>query len=207
MTTPVDHASLITAVAETTNRFDLTSQIPTFIRMAEMGFNRELRTPEMIQRSTADISAERSPLPSGFLEMHSLTWLSPPYGGAMEYCSPEDFKQSEYENLTGEVRKFSVIGTELVVIPTPSPSATLEMIYYKEIPALSLGANWLITKWPDLYLYATLLQTGPYLIDDDRLAMWAQIAGSILDSINKAAERALRPRTKLNARPRKAYGG
>lgn len=207
MTLPVDYASLQTAVLETTNRFDLSAQVPTFIRMAEMGFNRELRTPEMIQRSTADITTERSPLPSGFLEMHSLTWLSPPYGGAMEYVSPEEFKQREYENLTGQTRIFSIIGTELVVAPTPAPSATLEMIWFKEIPALSLGANWLITKYPDLYLYATLLQTAPYLIDDERIPLWSQIAGSIQDSVMRAAERALRPRTKLNARPRKAYGG
>lgn len=207
MTLPVDHASLITTVVETTNRQDLSAQVPTFIRMAEMGFNRELRTPDMIQRSTADISAERSPLPSNFLEMHSLTWLSPPYGGAMEYVSPEEFKQREYENMTGNARIFSIIGNELVVAPIQTPSATLEMIYFKEIPALSLGVNWLIAKYPDLYLYATLLQTAPYLIDDERIATWAQIAGSIQDSVNKAGERALRPRTKLNARPRKAYGG
>lgn len=207
MAIPTNHASLVTLMAETSNRFDMTAQMPTFIRLAEIGFNRDLRVPDMIQRSTADISAERSPLPSGFVEMHSLTWLTPPYGGAMEYVSPEEFKQREYENMTGQTRIFSVIGNELVVAPLQTPSATLEMIFYREIPALASAPNWLIAKYPDLYLYAALSHLSPYLIDDDRTGMWAQIAGSMLDSINKAGERALRPRTKLNARPRRAYGG
>lgn len=208
MTLPNTYANLQTVVLDTTNRQDLTAQLPTFIRMAEHDLQRQLRVPDMIQRSTATLVEQWSPLPGTFLEMHSLTWVSPLPGGAMEYLSPEEFRERTYENYTGTTRYFTIVGTELGLLPAPgTDGATLEMVYYEQIPNLSddQTTNWLLNKHPDLYLYATCLQTAPYLIDDDRVGLWGQIKQGILDSINAAGERAVRPRTKLLARPRRAY--
>ena len=46
-----DYASLQAAVADYLNREDLTTQIQTFIQLAEAKFNRELRVRDMLIRS------------------------------------------------------------------------------------------------------------------------------------------------------------
>lgn len=43
-----------------------------------------------------------------------------------------------------------------------------------QIPALSSGnpTNWLLAGHPDIYLYAVLTESAPYLKDDERVALW-----------------------------------
>lgn len=206
---PDSFANLQTVVAAELNRQDLTDNIPVFIRMAETALERQIRCPDMINRAYATAVSGTIPVPADFLEMSLMTYLTPPLGGAMEYLTNEDFKRKEFENYTGKTRYFTVVGPQIDLLPAPSAGApaTVEMIYYKTIPRLSSGqpTNWLLVKHPDLYLYATLLQSAPYLIDDDRIGLWTSIVGGIVDAINKTGESAVRPRTKLLARPNKPY--
>lgn len=206
---PDSFANLQTAVANELNRQDLTDNLPVFIRMAETLLERQLRCPDMINRAYATASTPTIPVPSDFLEMSLMTYLTPPYGGAMEYISPEDFKRKQFENYTGKTRYFTVIGQQIDLLPEPSAGApaTLEMVYYKTIPRLSASqtTNWLLVKHPDLYLYATLMQSAPYLIEDDRINLWSTMVQGIVSNINQSGENAVRPRTKLLARPNKPY--
>ena len=73
-------AELHTAVANWLNRSDLTSRIPEFIELAEAGFNRNLRTRQMLSRSTTTTSAQYISLPSDFLELLNIeiTSTTPP---------------------------------------------------------------------------------------------------------------------------------
>jgi hypothetical protein len=51
------------------------------------------------------------------------------------------------------------------------------MSYYKKIPALSDSntSNWLLAKSPAMYLYGALVQSAPYLRDDDRITTWGTL--------------------------------
>ena len=61
-----------------------------------------------------------------------------------------------------------------LITPTPSAAAELEILYYEQ-PAL-LGddsqTNWLTEYAPNALLYATLLESAPFLKDDTRIATW-----------------------------------
>lgn len=48
---------------------------------------------------------------------------------------------------------------------------------FRDVTTLSDGntSNWLLTNHPDVYLYGALLEAQPYLMDDARIATWAQI--------------------------------
>jgi hypothetical protein len=45
---------------------------------------------------------------------------------------------------------------------------------YVDVTSLSLSnaTNWLLTSHPDIYLYASLLESAPYLKDDARVVLW-----------------------------------
>lgn len=206
---PDSWANLQTVVAAELNRQDLADQIPVFIRLAESAIERQLRVPDMVNRAYATAAAASIPVPDDFLEMRYMTYRTPTVGGAMEYLSNEDFKRKEFENYTGSSRYFTIVGKQIDLLPAPSAGASIEveMAYYQTIPRLSgtTTTNWLLNKHPDLYLYATLMQSAPWLIEDERIGTWTSIAGGIVESINAVGEKAIRPSTKLLARPNKSY--
>ena len=48
------------------------------------------------------------------------------------------------------------------------------MTYYKKFDSLSdtTTTNWVILNAPDVYLYGTLLQAEPFLMNDQRIPIW-----------------------------------
>ena len=71
---------------------------------------------------------------------------------------------------------------------------------------LSNTSNWLLVKAPDLYLYGSLVHASPYLLDDQRLGMFASMYNSRLDSLSLESDKALHSGGPLVARTRKTYG-
>jgi len=58
------------------------------------------------------------------------------------------------------------------------------LTYWQAIPSLATaGTNWLLTRHPDLYLYAALGQSAPFLKDDERLITWGTLYRTIKDSV------------------------
>lgn len=65
----------------------------------------------------------------------------------------------------------------IIIVPTPVAATPFKLSYYETPEHLSSTnqQNWLTENAPDQLLYATLLQTGPYLKNDERLMVWKQI--------------------------------
>ena len=169
-------SQLKTSIGDWLNRSDLTSVIPDFITLAEAEFNRTLRTRQMIVRANAVIDAEYTQLPNDFLQMENMIILTTT-PTKLEFLSDEQADDifTRYFSATGTPRYYTIIGETLRFVPAPSGEFTVQMTYYKEVPALSDSntTNWILGNHPDLYLYGSLLQTAPYLQDDARIATWA----------------------------------
>ncbi len=60
------------------------------------------------------------------------------------------------------------------------------MIYRKVVPALSDAntSNWLLACAPDAYLYGALLESAPYIKDDERIAVWTAGLVSVINGLN-----------------------
>lgn len=60
-----------------------------------------------------------------------------------------------------------------------------QLTYWAAIPALSASntTNWLLTRHPDLYLYAALSHSAPFMKDDERLVTWGALYKAAKDSI------------------------
>jgi hypothetical protein len=170
------YSELKTSIADWLNRSDLTSAIAGFITLAEAEFNRTVRVRQMITRANATIDSEYTQLPSDFLEMENLVLLlTTPT--KLEYLSDEqaDDYFTRYFSAAGTPRYYTIVGDTFKVVPSPGTDTTqAQMTYYSKIAALSdtNTSNWLLTKHPDLYLYGALLQSAPYLQDDNRIVVW-----------------------------------
>lgn len=197
------YSDLQTAIANWLNRDDLTAQIPDFITMAEVRFNRELRTIQMVKRATATSNNEFVAVPADWLEAKDISIADLP----LSYISAE--KLGEWKNLkvTGKTRFYTIVGAELELFPAPTSDVTVEMAYYAKIPSLSVSnpSNWILAQAPDLYLYGALQQASTFLMDDMRLAAMAANATAIIQFLNNQSDNAAHSGAPLIARTRNAY--
>jgi hypothetical protein len=81
------------------------------------------------------------------------------------------------------------------------------MIYYGKIPALSAqqATNWLLTKAPDVYLYGSLLHAQPFLMDDQRMPVFATLYNSRIEALNEESMKSTHSGSPLIARARRVY--
>jgi len=62
------------------------------------------------------------------------------------------------------------------VVPTPDIAYPYEILYYQTPPLIDsvTSNNFLTESAPEVLLYATLLETAPYLKDDERIKVWQE---------------------------------
>ena len=186
-------AGLKTTIADYLNRDDLTAIIPTFITLAEAKLNRKLRVRQMLKRATASVDSQYFAYPADWLQAKEFQLNTNPIV-RLEFVTEaygDELKSNNYV-APGKPGYYTIIGTQLEVIPTPDATYTGELTYYAKIPALSDSntSNWLLAYAPDLYLYGALTEATPYLKDDDRLGTWGQLYTNSLSDIEIADQRA-----------------
>jgi hypothetical protein len=186
-------AGLKATIADYLNRDDLTNVIPSFITLAEAKFNRKLRVRQMVKRATATLDTQYFAFPSDFLQAKEFQLNTNPIT-YLQYVTQNqgDYGSSNNYIATGKPQFYTIIGTQIEVIPTPDTGYTGELTYYGKITPLSDSntSNWLLAYAPDLYLYGALLEATPYLKDDDRLAVWSNLYTNSLGDIEVADQRA-----------------
>jgi len=171
----MDYSELVSSIGSWLNRGDLETRAPDFIRLAEARFSRVLRTRDMLCRSSGVMAAQYTTLPAGFREMKNVQINdSIPYNVELVTPAFADRQRTKYRNKTGKPKYLVVLGDTFEAFPTPDQVYTIEMIWYKGIPALSESAptNWLLEKHPDVYLFGALVEAEPYLRHDERVVMW-----------------------------------
>ena len=169
------YGTLQTAVANWLDRDDLTSRIPEFISLTEAIFNRALRIRAMetiVSDNTPSGSKEDS-LPTGYLQMREIHLETSPIV-PLSYITPEIMYRIRAGSVNGRPNSYTIMGENILFGPTPDSAYAYSMTYYKALDALSDAAptNWAILNAPDMYLYGTLLQAEPFLMNDERVPLW-----------------------------------
>ena len=187
------YSELQTAIADFLNRSDLTSTVPTFIALAEAQFQRDVRHWRQDKRSTTTCDGRYTELPDDFVSPHRLYLTGA--NDALEKMSANEMQDRRYnsEDAAGEPRFYTFAGGEIEVYPTPDDSYTLEMTYRGSIPALSDAAttNWLLTNAVDVYLYGSLIHSAPYLVNDQRVAVWQTLYSAAVNALNEQSNDAM----------------
>jgi hypothetical protein len=196
------YSELKSAVADTLNRDDLTSVIPNFISLAESQIAREVRHWRMEKRVSTAVTTQYSDLPTDFVGFIRLSVEDYPLAlMSRDEMQAERFKSSD---TGGRPTGYALTGGSIELYPTPNQSYDLELIYYGSITALSDTdtSNWLLQYASDVYLYAALLQTAPYLQHDERLAVWSSLYQQAVDKLNRSSANATASGTNLSMKIR-----
>lgn len=186
------YSELKTAIANWLNRDDLTSVIPDFITLTEADMDRKMRHWRMEERSTATLDARYTALPSGFLE--AIRFHLDVDERPIELLTPMALQQRREGNADaqGKPRYYAIVGGQIEIWPTPDAAYTGELYYYARTTPLSDSAtsNWILTYFPDAYLYGSLLHAAPYLVDDARTGVWSSLYQQAIGGINASNDKA-----------------
>jgi hypothetical protein len=103
----------------------------------------------------------------------------------LQYDTPTAFYRNAKTSTSGQPKFYTILAQELQFSPVPDDEYELQMLYYGTPTPLgdSNASNIFLTTCPDLLLYATLGEAEPYLMNDVRLATWAQLYDKGLNSL------------------------
>jgi len=185
------YSELKTSIADYLNRSDLTAIIPTFIALAEAQINRDVRHWQMENRAVTSFDGQYATRPSDWIETIRLQ-LTGTGTTSMSLISQQAMadKRMSADNVAGKPLFYTHSESQFELYPTPDGAYAAEVLYYQQVPALSDSAtgNWLLTAAPDLYLYGALIHSAPYLVEDGRTAVFAQMYGAAVNQLNLQSE-------------------
>ncbi len=164
------YSELQSAIASWIDRPDLTVQIPDFITLFEAVANRRMRLRGQETLATLTPSSGSVALPADYLAWRRCTWTgSTPR--ELEFAHPSYLHGLYPLSSQGNPRLFTIEGSTLTVRPSDDTALTFD--YFAKIPALATSStNWLLTAWPDLYLFGSLAEVHGFVKDPENLALW-----------------------------------
>ena len=184
-----NYSDLQASVAGYLGRSDLTTEIPDFIRFAELRLGRELRTRQMLNSATAPMIANdaKVALPTDFLEIRDLFIQGNPRR-PLTYMSPSAFSREARADIIGLPVFYTILASEFKFAPIPDAAYTLEILYYAKPTFLSNAnvSNVFLANYPDALLYGSLIEAEPYLINDARSQLWATLYDRAIKNISDA---------------------
>ena len=181
------YSELKTSIAGWLNRedADTIAKIPDFIALAEAKIARDVRHWRQEKRVTTPVNEQYENLPIDWLEMIQIQITT---GGRLQVISAAELQErKEASSVVQKPKYYRLTSDQIEFYPTPDSSYEVAMQYYARVPALTDvdTTNWILTDYPDIYLYGSLVHAAPYLIDDQRLNVWASLYQSAVDALNQ----------------------
>lgn len=186
----MNYSKLKEVIADWSNRGDLESQIPVFIELTEARLKRDLRDKvRMTQRAEAMVYGEYFPLPCSWCETVKVI----ADGRILRLV--DSFNVERVELYDGP-KYYRHVGDQLQLLPGTNISESdpirfeMEYLEFPEPLSEENESNWVLSTYPDLYIYGAMLQVAPYLQDDARIQIWERAYGEAVSAANVASVKA-----------------
>jgi hypothetical protein len=199
------YTDLLAQVAGWIGRSDLTANIPDFVTLFEAIANRRLRVRQMEAVLSFTTNGGRAPLPADYLAWRRMTWAGNT-SVDMKYRTPSGLRIMFPTFAAGIPSTFTIEPTtiitadeddvtvddddivstwQIVTADTDDSDSAFAFHYYRKIPVLSGGLNWLMNEHPDAYLYGVLTEAYGFQKDIQNMALWAARRDEIFADIMK----------------------
>lgn len=181
-----DYATLCASIAEWANRQDWPQTLlDTYVLMAQEKFNADLRIDRMINTAQNTVTCSCSTLPDDWLEMDLLMISSPnaPSGWQpLRYKARDEFFRlpatpfsgTYLQNYNSTWGAYTLEGRTIWFggPPDETEGRLFQMNYYQEVPVMaSTGTSWVYTKFPKLYLFASLMNANFHAVGEEQTAL------------------------------------
>lgn len=150
------------------------------IQLGEARVYRELRCSAMEAPLSVTVAGGEAAIPDDLIELKT-AWFDP--GQPLEIVSETDLRKRSRSG--GDVRQVAQAGESLIFLPAATDGQVLEGRYYQRPVDLKTGPlPATFTRYGEVYLYAALAESAPFIGDDDRIPMWNATYQAWLDSAN-----------------------
>jgi len=176
-------------IANTLNRSDLTASIPGWISLSEVDIRSRFRTADMQTSTALTMTAGTATLalPADFGELIRFQYTADGQTIEIGNAPFSPMTQGESSGVPGYPRELSIVGSNFVLKPTPNSAFPVLLYYFRNVPALDLtdedDTNWLLTDYPNVYLYGALLSALPKIGNDVRREIWSQFYEAGLENV------------------------
>lgn len=181
-------STLKSAVGDWLDRTDIDNAIDNMISLMESRLYRSLRVRDMESALSVTISSGVATLPTDFLALKYAYIDGSPAKPMMVQSADWVLRNHPLRSSTAKPTFVAVDAGTLIFGPFPDSDYTVKGTYYAKPAALSATneSNFLVTDWPDLALYGTLVHSAMFLGQDSRLTVWEAAYQEIFDSVMSA---------------------
>jgi len=174
--------------------------IPDMVKRCEAKINRRARLREMetlayatYAAGTAALGDRLLALPVGYIEMLMPLRIKPSTAAdtayeELRYVDPA--RIVEYYGASATAGRLSYTLRDQIEFSAPVGSDHLVMMHYLKGWDLATDtSNWLLTNYPDVYLYGTLSEAEGFMRNDERIVLWKTLFEEGLADLNELSER------------------
>ncbi len=183
-------------------------QVDNYISLCESELNRELKIRDLqeAQSLTALAGDDYVTLPNNYQSMCAIQFDTAPYD--IKPMSSRADMNAQFTNDTSRPKAFFIFGDKIIFNCVCDGDYTLDLDYYKSIPAISSlnQTNNILTKYPDLYLYGALKQAHLHAKDNEKLTNVGTVYSNAIDRII-AADKVSKLTSGARIRPNNPIGG
>lgn len=168
----------------------LAGRVQDAITVFESKVRRNLRHPQMVNQQILAIDAEYVDLPTDYLEMKDMFLQYDPTQ-PLRQVSLEALRFLFNESETNIPTHFAISGNQIVFGPAPDDVYSAQMTYYAFTGLSNIApTNWLMTKYPDLYLFGALIEAHSFAADPDAVVGWRSRYTEAYTELDDAGRRA-----------------
>ena len=170
------------------------------IGAGEIRLYRELRSSTQDTALSLTVASNAVTLPSDFIELKGPPLVSGFL--AATYAPWEALQnQSQIVGTTAQSPTFYTFeGDTIIFYPTLIDGTIVQGRYYKRFNDISTGTNALFDRHPDVFLYAALAESAPFLGEMTRLPIWEQKYQGLVQAANESERRRQTRGSKLQTR-------
>jgi hypothetical protein len=140
-----------------------------------------LRASSMESALAETVTDNAASIPPDCLEL-SITWLDD--GTPLDVVSETDLRKRLPYIGGGTTRKLAQAGDTVIFSPAASDGSILGGRYYAKPPALKDELHATFHRYPEIYMYAALYSSAPFLGFDRRIAVWQSYYTRLLAQAN-----------------------
>lgn len=172
------------------------------IGAGEQRIYRELRSSTQEAAFTLTVTLNAAPLPADFLELKGSPYIGNGFATAnfVPAQQIQDAIQLNTNTLTSGPSYYSFQSDSMIFYPPQGTGVSIKGTYYKRFPDISVGLNALFTRHPDVFLYASLAECGPFLGEMTRAPIWEKKYGDLVQAANEQERRRITRGSKLQTR-------
>lgn len=172
------------------------------IASGERDLYRKCRSSTQEASLSLTVTSNAAALPADFIELKSPVYIGNGCVTAnfMPAQQLQDALQSNTNTQATGPYYFSFQSDSMVFFPLQGNGIVVKGTYYKKFADISTGLNALFTRHPDLFLYAALAKSAPYVGEIQRLPIWQHEYANILSDVNEEERRRVTRGSKLQTR-------